>query len=136
MKVYYGEFNISTSKRIEVLDITNSVEEVVVNSNIMNGLCIVTVPHATAAVIVNEYESRLVEDYVQLITQIFKPDFNWKHNIIDDNAHAHLASAIIGSSRTIPVRNGRLVRGTWQNIMLLELDGPRRRRVVVEVLGE
>ncbi len=136
MKAHYGEFSVSTSRRIEVVDITSSVEEIVADSGITNGLCVIAVPHATAAIIVNEYESRLVEDYIQLITQVFKPDYSWKHNTIDNNAHAHLASAIIGSSKTIPVRNGKLTRGTWQNIMLLELDGPRRRRVVVEVLGE
>ena len=68
--------------------------------------------------------------------EVFKPDGDWQHNIIDSNAHAHLASGFIGQTRILPIRDGQLVRGTWQNILLLELDGPRHRRVVVEVMGE
>lgn len=106
-------------------------------SGIRNGICLVFVPHATAAIIANEYEPNIVSDYIELIRQVFKPDYEWRHNRIDNNAHAHLASAVIGPSRIFPVREGRIVRGTWQEILLVELDGPRpRRRVIVEVMGE
>lgn len=106
-------------------------------SGIRNGICLVFVPHATAAIIANEYEPRIVADYIELVKQLFKPEYPWKHNSIDNNAHAHLASAIIGPSRIFPVKDGRLVRGTWQEILLIELDGPRsRRKIVIEVMGE
>ncbi len=137
MKVFFKEFTISTSERFQVINITSYVEEAVKESGIRNGICLVFVPHATAAIIANEYEPNIVSDYIELVRQVFKPDYAWRHNRIDNNAHAHLASAVIGPSRIFPVREGRIVRGTWQEILLVELDGPRpRRRVMVEVMGE
>lgn len=136
MKFFVEEFRVSTSSRFEVVDITSRVESVVSRSGVRNGLCLVFVPHATAAVIANEAEPGLMQDYIDLIKELFKPDAPWRHNRIDNNAHAHLASAVIGPSRVFPVIDGRCVRGTWQNIMLVEMDGPRSRRVIVEVIGE
>ncbi len=137
MPVYYEEITISTSSRFELVDITDRVEEIVRKSKIRNGICMVFAPHATAAIIANEHEYGLLKDIIKLIKELFKPDADWNHNRIDDNAHAHLGSAIIGASRVFPVIDGRLVRGTWQNIFLVEMDGPRRyRRIVVMVIGE
>lgn len=136
MKVFFHEFTVRTRNRFEIVDITREVEEAVRKSGIRNGICVIHAPHATAAIIANEYEPRIVEDYLTKLREEFRPDAPWKHNVIDDNAHAHLASAFIGATRIFPVRDGELVRGTWQNIMLVEMDGPRLRRIVVEVLGE
>ncbi len=136
MKFFVEEFRVSTSSRFEVVDITSRVESAVAKSGVRNGLCLVFVPHATAAIIANEAEPGLMQDYIDLIKELFKPDAPWRHNRIDDNAHAHLASAVIGPSRVFPVIDGRCMRGTWQNIMLVEMDGPRSRRVIVEVIGE
>lgn len=137
MKVFFKEFTVSTSKRFEVINITRMVEDAVRESGVSDGICMVFVPHATAAIIANEYEAGLVEDYVEVVKQLFKPGHSWRHNLVDNNAHAHLAASMIGPSRVFPVRRGRLVRGTWQEILLLELDGPRpSRRVIVEVMGE
>ncbi|BES81478.1 secondary thiamine-phosphate synthase enzyme YjbQ [Pyrodictium abyssi] len=136
MRVVVREFTVTSSSRFEVIDITTKVETIVQNSGIRNGLCLVFVPHATAAIIANEAEPGLLSDYIDFLKETFKPDYKWRHNRIDDNAHAHLASAVIGPSRVFPVMNGRLVRGTWQNILLIELDGPRTRRVIVEIMGE
>lgn len=137
MKVFFHEVSVTTSKRIQLIDITHHVEEAVRRSGIANGVCIVFAPHATAAVVVNEHEEGLMHDIASKIEEIIEPERSWRHNIIDDNAHAHIGSAIIGSERIFPVRDGRIVRGTWQNIFLVELDGPRRERnIVIEVLGE
>jgi len=137
VKVYTEEIALSTSNRFELVDITSRVEEAVRKSGVRNGVCLVFAPHATAAIIANEHERGLVEDMVDLIRELFRPDAAWRHNRIDDNAHAHLASALIGAARVFPVMGGRLVRGTWQNIFLVEMDGPRgRRKVIVEVMGE
>jgi secondary thiamine-phosphate synthase enzyme len=134
--VHREEFTVRTSERFQVIDITARVEEAVRKSGIRNGIAMVFVPHATAAIILNEYEPRIVSDYIELVKQVFKPDYPWRHNEIDNNAHAHLASALIGPSRCMPVIDGVLVRGTWQNILLVELDGPRTRRVIVQVVGD
>ncbi len=136
MKIFLEEFTVETRSRIEVIDITDYVERLVAKSGIVNGIAVIHLPHATAALVLNEAEPGLMEDIVDLVKEVFKPDADWRHNRIDTNAHAHLASAFIGSTRVIPVKDSRLLRGTWQNILLLELDGPRRRRVVVQVMGE
>ena len=136
MRIHVEEFHVETREQIEVVDITGRVEEVVARSGVERGFAIIHLPHATAALMLNEYEPGLVKDFARLVRELFRPGGDWEHNRIDRNAHAHLASAIIGSTRVIPVIGSRLARGTWQNILLLELDGPRRRRVVVEVVGE
>ncbi|HDJ89307.1 MAG TPA: YjbQ family protein [Thermoprotei archaeon] len=137
MKVYFKDITLRSRKRLELIDITYQVEEIVRESGIKNGICLVYAPHATAAIIANEHESGLMEDILEKIDEEFPRDGRWRHNRIDDNASSHLASAFIASSRIFPVRNGRIVRGTWQNIFLVELDGPRSyRHIVVEVMGE
>lgn len=136
-KVYQEEIRVSTSKRKELIDITYEIEKIVEKSGIVKGLCHVFVPHATAAIIANEHEGGLMRDILRALTELVPPDKGWEHNRIDDNADAHILASIIGPSRTFPVANGRLVRGTWQNVFLVELDGPRpSRRVIVTVLGE
>ena len=136
MKVYVKELTYKTSQLYEILDITSDVIKVVRESGINNGICVIHLPHATAALIINENERGLINDFIKLVKEIFPRNGKWEHNLIDDNAAAHLASGIIGATKVFPVVNGSLIRGTWQNILLLELDGPRYRRVIVEVLGE
>lgn len=138
MKVVVKELTLSTQNRFQLIDITSRVEEIVENSGVRNGIALVFAPHATAAIIANEHESGLIEDILNKVKEFTEPGSSkWRHNIIDDNAHAHIGSALFGAERVFPVVNGRLVRGTWQNIFLLEMDGPRsRRRVYVVVMGE
>ena len=135
--MYFKELTFSTDKRYQLIDITYDVERAVSESGIKDGLCLVFAPHATAAIIANEHESGLMNDILRKVQEEFPRDGKWLHNRIDDNAAAHLGSAFIGAGRVFPVKDGRLIRGTWQNIFLVEMDGPRyRRRVVVEVMGE
>lgn len=136
MRIYSETITVRTSNRIEVIRVTGHVERAVERSGVREGLCHVFTPHATAAIIVNEYEPRIVEDYIKWIIDVFRPGGGWRHDEIDDNAYAHLASSFIGPGRVLPVSRGSLVRGTWQEIMLVELDGPRERRIVVQVIGE
>lgn len=136
MEVFFQEFSVSTRKQMEIVNVTREVENIVASSGIREGLCIIHTPHATAALIVNEGEEGLIYDITKKIEKFFPVTEEYRHNRVDTNAHAHLASAFLGSSRVFPVKNFRIVRGTWQNILLVELDGPRNRRVVVTVLGE
>ena len=137
MKIYFKELTLSTSKRLELVDITYEVERAVRKSGIRNGICVIHAPHATAAIIANEHESGLMRDILAKVEEDYPHNGRWLHNRIDDNAAAHLGSAFISSTRIFPVREGRMIRGTWQNIFLLEMDGPRsRRRVVIEIMGE
>lgn len=129
------ELVFKTQNRVELLDITKEVEKIVESSGVSDGWVTVFAPHSTAAVIVNEHESGLIKDYEEWLKKTFYTG-GWEHNRIDDNAAAHLASAFTGCSRTLPVREGKVYKGTWQNIFLVELDGPRsERRVVVELVS-
>ena len=123
-----SEFFVETRKRVEVIDITEEVEKRVGQGN----ACLIFVPHATAAVIINEYEPNIKSDYEKFFSRLANGE--WLHNSIDDNAEAHLLSALISPSLTVPTENGKLHLGTWQRIMLVELDGPRKRRVIVKMI--
>jgi len=137
MNIAHKILTFNTKEKIELIDITESIEDFVNKQTIKNGLCLVYAPHATAAIIANENEPGIVQDTIRKIEEEFPKDVNWKHNKIDDNAAAHLASSFIGASKVFPIIDSRLVRGTWQSIFLVELDGPRnRRRVVIQVVGE
>jgi secondary thiamine-phosphate synthase enzyme len=136
MKVYHDKFEIKTSKRIEAIDITEKVETVVDKSKVENGICLIFVPHATAAIVLEEAESGLMSDIEVAIQKIFPKEAGYKHDRIDDNASSHIASGLIGQSRVYPIKDGEIVKGVWQQTFLIELDGPRRREVVITVIGE
>lgn len=130
------EILLKTHRRIELVDVTVQVEAAVEESGVKEGICLVFVPHATAALLANENESGLKEDFSETLARWF-PEGDYRHDRIDDNARAHLGSAFLGQSLVFPVQKGRLIRGTWQNIFLVELDGPRpQRRLVVKVVGK
>ena len=125
---------LNTSKKRELVDITQPVEEFVQNSNVKDGICVVYVPHATGALIVNENEAGLKEDILNFIEKLV-PKNQYLHNRIDDNAEAHIVSSIIGTEKTFIIEKGELIRGTWQNIFFVELDGPRKnRQVAIKVI--
>ncbi len=137
MKVFVRELKYASRRQVEIIDITSDVERIVNESGIRNGFIIIFAPHATAAIILNEDESGLLKDIEDKILELFPRNGNYRHNLIDDNANSHLASAFLGQGKVMPIINGSLIRGTWQNILLVELDGPRAiRRVIVEVIGE
>ncbi len=123
----------STTKNRELVNITSDVADVVRKSNIKEGTCLVFVPHATAAILINEDEAGFKAD-IETLLDLWIPKRNWEHDKIDNNAAAHLASSLIGPSKTLPIKNADLQRGTWQEIFLVELDGPRSsRRVIVQI---
>jgi len=136
MKTWFKELSFSTSKACEVIDLTNNILSAVRESDIKNGLVIVQLPHATASLVLNENESGVKRDMLKQLNELIPVEGNYEHDRIDDNAHAHLKSAFIGSSRVLPVIDGHVVRGTWQNFLVIEQDGPRTRRLVVFVMGE
>ena len=127
------ELKVRTTKKHEVLDITQQVAEAVRAAQISEGLCCVFVPHATAAVVVNENDDMQIGlDLLEALDKMI-PEGMWRHDKIDSNGAAHLKAAILGPSETIPIHNGRIALGTWQAVMLVELDGPRERKVIVLV---
>jgi secondary thiamine-phosphate synthase enzyme len=128
---------LTSTNRRELIDITREVLDFTRAQHVTNGTCTVSAPHATAAIIANENESGLRRDLLAKIEELFPQSGKYAHNAIDDNADSHIAAAFLGHSTTFPIVNGRLVRGTWQNIFLVELDGPRsHREVYLQVMGE
>ncbi len=125
------EFLVRTASKREMIDVTDRVAAVVSRSGVREGICHVYVPHATAAVVVNENDDPNV--CVDILDALGRqiPEGVWRHDRIDNTAAAHIQAAILGPSETVPVVEGRLALGTWQAIMLVELDGPRDRRLVV-----
>jgi len=136
MQVYFKEFTYSTRERLELVDITEQITAFVRECNIESGISLVNSAHSTTAIIVNEHESGLMRDILHKVQEEFPKGASWFHDRVDDNTDAHLASIFLGHSKTFPIKNGKLYRGTWQNIFLLELDGPRTRHIVCEVMGE
>ncbi|MDP2216129.1 MAG: secondary thiamine-phosphate synthase enzyme YjbQ [Methanolobus sp.] len=126
---------VNTSKRTELIDITDHVKKHVTESGIQNGICIVSTMHTTTAIIINENEPGLVTDILTLRGRIVPEGAGYQHDRIDNNADAHLRAVLLGNSESIPIRDGRLVLGTWQSIFLAELDGPRKRTVDITVIG-
>ena len=135
-RVLHGAVSVETRRRFETIDITGRVAEWLGRMGAWSGVLTVFVPHTTAAVAVNEAEPGLMEDILELLRELTRPGAAWRHNRIDNNAHAHLGNVLVGHSATIPVIDGELALGTWQRIMFIEMDGPRRRRVRLVFTGE
>lgn len=123
-------FTVETEARTEVRDVTDRVADVLPAD--ADGVCTVFVRHTTAGVVVNEAESRLLHDVERAMDDLI-PDEGWDHDEIDDNADSHLRSMLLGESVTVPVEDGELALGTWQSVLFVEFDGPRRRDVEVVV---
>lgn len=126
---------VETKAPISVTDITGRLEALVPDS-IERGVCTVFVSHTTAGVTVNEAEPRLLEDMKTVLADLVDGDRDFGHDEIDDNAAAHLQSMLLDSSVTVPVSNGTLDLGTWQSVLLVDSDGPRRRTVDVTVVAD
>lgn len=131
-----GTFSVKTTKRTSIVNITSYVREEVKRSGVMSGLCVVYVPHTTAAVFINEgADPDVVRDIAYMLERLIPwEDHTYAHS--EGNSAAHIRSAIIGNSRVIPVENGELLLGKWESIFLAEFDGPRERKVIVKVIGE
>ena len=129
-----AEFHLRTTTKRQMIDLTARVSDIVAETGVDEGLCNVYVTHATAAIVVNENDDpNVCVDVLDLLDRLI-PAGVWRHDKVDGNAASHIQATILGPSETIPVRGGRLLLGTWQAVMLVELDGPRDRRIVVTTL--
>jgi conserved hypothetical protein TIGR00149 len=124
---------VKTAKHTSVVNITQRIREIVEASSIDNGLCIVYVPHTTAAVFINEgADPDVVKDILNTLDRLIPWTNDYSH--MEGNAAAHIKSSIIGNSRIIPILDGRLMLGKWEAVFLAEFDGPREREVVVSIV--
>lgn len=137
MSVFRRRFDLSTRAHNELIDITSEVQSIVSESGVRDGLCSVFTPHATAAITINENDDENIgRDFVKAMGKMVLEHDDWLHDRVDNNGAAHIKSALVGPSETIPVEGGKLALGTWQNIFFCEFDGPRRMRgIVVSVVG-
>jgi len=130
------EISVKSTKKQQIVDITSQVNEIVKKSKTSRGICHIYTPHATAAVIINEnYDPNVCTDILNALDKLI-PQGVWLHDKIDNNAAAHIKSAIIGPSEIIPIRDNKLQLGQWQDIMLCDFDGPRQRKIYVKVIKE
>jgi secondary thiamine-phosphate synthase enzyme len=127
---------LNTRKRVEVIDITSSIEQAVKESGIEGGISLIYTPHTTTGIVVNEAESGLIQDITRLMASLVPQGAGYLHDRNDGNAHAHLQAVLLGNSTVIPVDGKRLILGTWQKILFVELDGPRQRRVYIKLIKE
>ena len=127
---------ISSTKKQELIDITEEVKKIVKESGVQEGTVIVFALHSTASIIINEnYDPNICTDLTNCLNNLI-PAGKWLHDRIDNNADAHLKSAIVGPSEILVVEKGELLLGRWQAIMLADFDGPRKRKVIVKVVED
>ena len=133
--------NYTTRDRFELINLTQQVDELVGRSRIRDGIALVQSLHSTAAIFLNEWQDALLDDFRTLLEHVVATGAPWRHNdprysdCDRGNAASHLRAFLTGSSAMLAVRDGHVVRGTWQSIILAELDGPRTRSVSLQILG-
>jgi secondary thiamine-phosphate synthase enzyme len=126
-------FQVRTSTQTEFIDITSSVREAVKKTGVEDGICIVFIPHTTAAVTINENaDPSVVHDIVMELNKIVP--FKDQYHHMEGNSPAHIKASLLGCSEIVFVESGKLVLGTWQGIFFCEFDGPRNRKVYVKVM--
>ncbi len=127
-------FDVTTHVRTELVDITEKVRDAVAKSKVGSGMCFVYVPHTTAAITVNEgYDSDVARDVTAALSKLVPHRAEYAHS--EGNSDAHIKAAMVGSCQAIPVEEGRLALGRWQGVFFCEFDGPRQRRVHVQILS-
>lgn len=128
------DITISTKKQQEIINITEQVSRIVKESKVKSGVCLVYTGHATCAVTVNEnYDPNVGVDTLNCLDGLI-PQGKWLHDRVDNNGAAHIKASIIGPSEAIPVNDGKLMLGKWQDVILCDFDGPRERRIIVDVI--
>lgn len=138
MRAEHEDLTFETSADGEVVDVSPDAQKAVDNSGLRDGLCTVFVAHSTCGVTTIEYEPGCNADLNRVLEHLAPRDDRYEHNErnADTNGHSHVRAALIGPSVTLPFRDGALVLGTWQKIVLVDFDDrPRTRRVVVQLLG-
>jgi len=131
------QFSISTTKKQELIDITQEVQETVKENGIEKGLCHVFTPHATAAIIINEnWDPNICIDFLNALNKVIPDHAGYLHDKVDNNGGAHIKAAVLGPSEIVPIKAGKLQLGKWQSIMLVELDGPRNDRKIEITVAE
>ena len=142
MKVFNTSFTLSSEEGTEVTDITKLVREAVQQSPVSAGIALINTLHTTCAVFINEFQSALIDDLKGLMDKLVPERGGYRHDDprVSDcergNAHSHLRAALLGRSVALGVNNGDLTLGRFQSVIFAEFDGPRKRDIAIQVIGE
>jgi len=137
-RVFSSGIELSTRGDLDIIDITSQLEGLVSDSGIIEGIACVFVPGSTGALTTMEFEPGVVEDVRAAIQRLAPREMEYRHHLKwgDGNGHSHVRAALLGPGITIPVREGQLPLGTWQQVVFIELDvRPRKRNLLVQVMG-
>lgn len=139
MVVRSEEIKIKTQGEVDIVDITSDVQKAISKSKIKNGIVCVFVPGSTGTVTTIEYEPGLIDDLPKALEKFAPKNIYYKHHETwnDDNGHSHVRASLMGPSTTLPVKNGKMIHGTWQQLVFIEFDTrPRNRNLIVQIIGE
>ena len=139
MSVYCGELNVKTRGEVDIINITDDVQDIVNKSKIKDGIVCLFVPGSTGTITTIEYEPGLMKDLPRVLQKIAPKGEYYNHHETwhDDNGHSHVRASLMGPGMSVPVKNGKLIHGTWQQIVFVELDtSPRNRNIIVQIVGE
>lgn len=142
MKVFNASLTLSTAQRTEVSDITPLVRDAVRRSPVSSGIALINTLHTTCAVLINEFQEALIGDLKALIEQLVPEQSNYRHNDprVSDcergNAHSHLRAALFGRNIAVGVMNSEMTLGQFQSVIFAEFDGPRKRQINIQIIGE
>jgi secondary thiamine-phosphate synthase enzyme len=127
--------SVKTNAKTELIDITSKVQSIVKQSAITDGICMLYVPHTTAAVTINESaDPNVKDDIIMILNQVVPWAANYRH--LEGNSPAHVKATLVGPSELIGIENGNLVLGTWQGVFFCEFDGPRNRKLHIRLIKE
>ena len=136
MEIFKEVFSVNTTRRCQMIDITDKVQSALEKSGVTDGQVTVYCPHTTAAITINENaDPSVVHDILLTLDELFPRNRKgYRHS--EGNSDSHVKSSLVGCSETILIEKGRLVLGTWQGIFFCEFDGPRSRKVILQIRGE
>lgn len=139
MAVYNNKIRISTKGENHIVNITDDVQKIVSTSELKEGICNIFVAGSTGTISTIEYEDGLIYDFPRALDKIAPKSQEYKHHLAwgDDNGRSHVKATLMGASLTLPFQSGRIIHGTWQQIVFIELDTrSRNREIIVQLVGE
>ena len=145
MPIFNKILELETEAGINIYNVTPQIEEILATTSVKNGQAIAFSRHTTTALAINENEQRLLKDVKKYLKKLAPETEKYLHNDLHlrdvppnepENAHSHLMAMTLSTSEVIPVIDGKLALGTWQSVLFFELDGPRKRTLLVQICGE
>jgi len=139
MSVYSDQINIKTNKEVDIIDITDEIQNSIKKSKLKDGIICIFVAGSTGTLTTIEYEPGLMKDIPRALEKIAPKGIHYDHHETwhDDNGHSHVRATLMGPSITVPFSNKKLIHGTWQQIVFIELDTrPRNREIIIQLVGE